>query len=65
MSFTFCTNRFWTVSGTQPGSSPDSENLAVSFAGDRQRYAYYDCGLLEGRKTYDYRYNTETYASIK
>ena len=51
MSFTFCTNRFWTVSGTQPGSSPDSENLAVSFAGDRQRYAYYDCGLLEGLKT--------------
>jgi hypothetical protein len=24
--------------GTQPGSSPVSENLAVSFAGDRQCY---------------------------
>jgi len=39
------------VSGTQLGSSPDSENLAVSFAGDRQRYAYcYDWKHLKGRK---------------
>ena len=37
MFFTFCTNMFWTLSSTQPGSSPDSKTLAFSFAGDRQR----------------------------